>query len=160
MWSLCSPHSPEELPGHWTSGNKSLLEQQEHHQGLLGSIEQVSSGLGQTLSALLLGRSHFTFVSVITNRFGSFGQVLPNSFKRCPCSTAWALFWQPLAWSCLQTVLHLDSKAEEQKVASVLRRWKLSIHLFFTVTCSGPHFTKCLVSFIIVFERKVLLKLF
>lgn len=53
------------------------------------------------------------------------------------------------ARSCLQTVLHLISKAEEQKVASVLRRWKLSIRLFFTVTCSGPHFTKCLVSFII-----------
>lgn len=54
------------------------------------------------------------------------------------------------ARNCLQTALRLVARAEEQKVASVLRRWKFSIHLFFTVTCSGPHFTKCLVSFIIV----------
>lgn len=90
--------------------------------------------------------------------FGSFGQVPPNS-KRCPCTTARALFWQPPARSCLQTVLYLVSKAEEQKVASVLRRWKLSIHLFFTVTCSGPHFTKCLVSFIIVSGKESSIKI-
>lgn len=83
-----------------------------------------------------------------------------NSFKRCPSSTAWALFWQPPAQSCLQTVLHLVFKAEEQKVASVLRRWKLSIHLFFTVTCSGPHFTNALFCLLSFLERKVLLKLF
>lgn len=67
--------------------------------------------------------------------------------------------WQPPARRCLQAVLHLVSKAEEQRVASVLRRWKLSIHLFFTVTCSGPHFTKCLVFIIIVSGKESSIKI-
>lgn len=98
-------------PRHWTSEKKKSPQNQKH-LGLLGSIyHRLSTGLGQAPMALLLGRSHFTFVSVITGRFGSFGQLPPNSFDRCPCSTAWSLFWQPPTWSCLQTVLHLVSKA-------------------------------------------------
>lgn len=66
-WSLCSPHSHRELPGHWTSKKKKSPLEQEH-QGFLGSTTQVSAGLSQPLVALLLGRSRFAFESVITNR--------------------------------------------------------------------------------------------
>lgn len=92
---VCSPHSHRELPGHWTSKKKQSALEQEHQGSREHRPGERGLGLGQAPAALLLGRSHFTFESVITYRFGSFGQLLPNSFKRCPCSTAWALFWQP-----------------------------------------------------------------
>ncbi len=106
-----------------------------------------------------LGGAPLPLYQLLKTEFGPFGQAPPNSSEKWACSTAWALFWQPPAQSCFRTVLHLVSKAVQQKVASVLRRWKLSIHLFFTVTCSGPHFTKYLVSFIIVSGKESSIKI-
>lgn len=68
-------------------------------------------------------------------------------------------FGNPLPEVAYRLFFTLFPRPEEQKVASVFRRWKLSTHLFFTVTCSGPHFTKCLVSFIIVSGKESSIKI-
>lgn len=119
----------------------------------LGSITQVSTGLGQTPRRCYVGGAASPFYRFLRS-------ASPKFFREVPMFNCWIFVLATPARTCSQTALHLVAKAEKQKVASVLRRWKLSIHLFFTVTCSGPHFTKCLVSFIVVSGKENLIKLF
>lgn len=114
----------------------------------LGSITQVSMGLGQTPRRCYVGGAASPFCRWHVDWI--LWSASPKLLWELPMFNCLIFVLATPARNCLQTALRLVAKAEEQKVASVLRRWKLSIHLFFTVTCSGPHFTKCLVSFIIV----------
>lgn len=99
---------------------------QQAHWGLLGHITQwVRSEPGS------LGEA---FVSFTKDRFLSF--VTRVHIQRL---AAWALFWQPPCRKLLTFCLS-SFRSEEQKVGSVLRRWKLNIHLFiycdlFRTTC-------------------------
>ena len=47
--------------------------------------------MGLIQEALLLGRNHLTFVSVLKIELGFFGQIPPNSSKRCPHPTGLSL---------------------------------------------------------------------
>lgn len=73
---------------------KSPLEQE--HQGLMGSTTKVGAGWDRPQRHCCLGGATSPLYQLLKIEFGSFGQVPPNSFKRCPCSSAQALFWQPL----------------------------------------------------------------
>ena len=159
MWSLYSPHSHKELPGHQPSLKKKVFSGTKT-VGFSWALNIGEQGVGQIPEAQLLGRNPLSFVSVIKNRnLESLVKFPPNPLK-CPHSTAWVLVWQPPAWKHSWTVFHLVSRAKEQKTASVLRRWELSIYIYvFNMTWSGPHFTKC-VLLLLFPERKVLLKLF
>lgn len=149
-WSLCSPHSQKELPGHWTSKKKRFPLEQEH-QDLLGNTTQVSMGLGQPPVALLCGRSHFTSVSVIKNRIWILWSSSPKFFLR----TAWALLWQPPAHTYLQTVHNLVSKAQEQKVACFE---EVEVYIFYYYLLRTT-FYKMPFSFIIVSGKKSFIKI-
>jgi len=59
-----------------------------------GFIWELSRGehrVGLIQEALLLGRDHLTFVSVLKIELGFLGQTPPNSFKRCPHPTGLSL---------------------------------------------------------------------
>ena len=78
----------------------------------------------------------------------SFGQVLPNYFEVSMVNC----FSFVLATPCPKSHIGCSSPCFQSlgtENSLCFGRWKLSIHLFFTVTCSGSHFTKCLVSFIV-----------
>lgn len=111
---------------------------------------------GPGLAALLHGRSHFTFSSGSTTNLDLLSR-FPQTPLRCPCSTVRAWFWRLPAWSCLFSTLVPRLWAES---SLSFEEVGVTYTFIFTVTCSGPHLTKCLVSFTIVLERKVLLNCF
>lgn len=124
--------------------------------GCARSLTQESAGLGQALQHCYLGGA-----TSPSHRFSTKNLDLLSRFSqtplRCPCSTVGAWFWHLPAWSCLFSTLVLRLWAES---SLCFEEVGVTYTFIFTVTCSGPHLTKCLVSFTIVLERKVLLKLF
>ena len=59
-----------------------------------GFIWELSRGehrVGLIQEALLLGRNHLIFVFVLKIELGFFGQIPPNSFKKCPHPTGLSL---------------------------------------------------------------------
>lgn len=70
-----------ELPGHWTS-QKEKVSFGTRASGFDGEHNKGGHGLGQAPEALLLGRSHFTFVSIIKNRIWILWSGSPKFFLR------------------------------------------------------------------------------
>lgn len=55
--------------------------------GFIRELIRDEHRVGLIQEALLLGRNRLTFVSVLKLELGFFGQIPPNSFKRCPHPT-------------------------------------------------------------------------
>lgn len=59
--------------------------------GFIWELSRGKHSVGLIQEALLLGRNHLTFVSVLKIELGFFGQIPPNSSKRCPHPTGLSL---------------------------------------------------------------------